>query len=257
MFSAPQDVPMFFAPLEPDTALSTDLAQAPPCTLRHAAEAAAAMVVAFERRPTRNQPPGPASLLLTTSWRPARFTTAILRTHDPEGAPAHKTDLIATNRLSRDAARAARRALVAASMYIQSSLICYAVPGLALVIPRMNVALATVVGEPARLRRYASARSPSDAPIAEARRALADALARNWPAEGNVWQAPLLWMLSGHQRLEACAALPGDVGPALVHYDALRQSTDPITIVRAGGLLLSFLPRKKALGLRLVDIQSL
>jgi hypothetical protein len=220
------------------------------------------MAEAFERRPGREQMPGAISILLTTwfprSWRPARLASVLLRTHDADGAPAHRIDLLVKSRFGRASAVETRRHLIAASVTENSPLIAYAQPGLALVVPRKTVARATVVGDPARLRRYASPRTPADAPIADARAALEDALAADWPSAGNLWQAPLLRFLPGHQRLEALAALPGDVGPALARYDAVRGSAEPITVVRTGGLLLSFLPRKKQLpGLRLVNVRSL
>jgi hypothetical protein len=243
-------------------ATETDEAVPPSLAMERAAMAAATMAEAFERRPGREQTPGAISILLTTwfpcSWRPARIAGAFLRTHDADGVPAHRIDLLAKSRLGRDSAVETRRRLIAASADAGGPLIAYAQPGLALVVPRQAVARATVVGDPARLRRYTSARSPADAPIAAARMALEDALAANWPSAGNLWQAPPVRFLSRHQRLNAFAALPGDVGPALARYDAVRGSADPITVVRTGGLLLSFLPRKAhLLGLRLVNVRSL
>jgi hypothetical protein len=240
--------------------------QAPPTdALRTAAWAAAAMADAFERRPGRGQPPGPVSLLLSTRLPRARFpgshvrprlSAAALRIHDADDVPAEQIDLLAANRLRRSSAAETRRRLVEASDAEDGPLVAYAQPGLALVVPRMAAARATVVGDPARLRRYARARTPAAAAIAAARAALEDALASDWPAADVLWQAPDLRSLSAHGRMAALAALPGAVGPALARYNDARNNQSPITAVRTGGLLLLLAPRPhNRPGLRLVDVR--
>lgn len=229
--------------------------------LRDAAEAAAEAAAAFERRPTRDQIPGPVSLFLAVdrpSWPdlgPPRLTTALLRTHDAEGALVGRVPLRTTGRFRRDSARLTRRALCLAAAETGGHVVGYAQPGLAFVLPRLHPDRVQVFGDPARLRPYSHCAPGNNAEIREARQALLAALAADWPAEGAVWQAPSTAGMSGHLRMETYAALPPAVGAALGRYLSLRTTASAPTVVRAGGLLLALLPRKAGLpGQRLVDV---
>lgn len=228
----------------------------------NAATAAMLAAESFAQRPTRGQTPGPISLFLTADTvyvrkyrHEMKLTTAMLRTHGPDDYVIARIALRSQGLFKRKPAVVAAHALCSAAAQADGHALAYAQPGLAIVVPRCELVQTQVVGDPSRLRRYATNKYEYNPELLETRKALMQALASDWPTNHSLWEAPLVHGLTAHQRLEVYSSLPSSVATALSQYTQVRTGILQPTFVRTGGLLLFFLPRKARLpGYRLVDI---